>query len=177
MRLPGDLNKKQLINQMIRVNHSGEFGAKQIYTGQIRVLKNSEDQQLLQHMLDQELKHLDYFSQEITKRRIRPSIFIPIWQVLGCAIGFATAALGRNSAMICTEAVEEVIDQHYQDQLKVIKAENELNLVQNIAKFREDELEHKKIAQDKMENLNLAHKALYLLIKLGCKISIKLARH
>lgn len=176
MRLPGDLNKKQLIDQMIRVNHAGEYGAKQIYTGQMKVLKNPEDQQVLEHMLNQELTHLDYFSRELINRRASPSIFIPIWQMMGYAIGVATAHLGKTSAMVCTEAVEEVIDQHYQEQLSQLQNKNEEDLVNNIAKFRAEELEHQKIAQDHMQHLNLGHKILYNIIKLGCKISIKLAK-
>jgi ubiquinone biosynthesis monooxygenase Coq7 len=63
--LPGDLKKKQLIEQMIRVDHAGEYGAKQIYLGQLSVLKNSQDQQLLKHMAAQEEVHLDYFTKSI----------------------------------------------------------------------------------------------------------------
>lgn len=177
MRLPGDLKKNELIDQMIRVNHAGEFGAKQIYQGQMKVLKDPEDQKTLQHMLSQELTHLDYFSKELVERRTRPSIFMPIWQILGFAIGSSTAALGKNSAMICTEAVEEVIDEHYQDQLKQLENLGEQNLSNKISQFREEELEHQKIAQDQMKNLNLGHRMLYNLIKFGCKISINLAKY
>ena len=60
MILPGDLNIKKKREQVIRVNHAGEYGAKCIYSGQLAVLKSKEDQELLNHMKDQEQVHLDY---------------------------------------------------------------------------------------------------------------------
>jgi hypothetical protein len=36
-------NDKNFIEQVIRVNHAGEFGAKRIYEGQIKYLKNDDD--------------------------------------------------------------------------------------------------------------------------------------
>lgn len=174
--LPGDLKKKQLIEQMIRVDHAGEYGAKQIYLGQLSVLKNSQDQQLLKHMAAQEEVHLDYFTKSIQQRRVRPSILMPIWHVFGYVLGKASASLGKNSAMICTEAVEEVINDHYKEQFAQLKEIDELDLAENIEKFRQEELEHHDIAKANMSNLNLGHKLLYQSIKLGCKISISLAK-
>lgn len=175
--LPGNLNKKQSIDQMIRVNHAGEYGANRIYAGQMSVLKGASDQKLLQHMAEQEKVHLEYFNKEIQKRKVRPSAFLPLWHILGYSLGAATAALGKNAAMICTKAVEEVIDKHYQEQITQLQEQDEIELVQNINKFREEEVEHKDIAQENMKNLNLGHKILYDAIKLGCKFSIKIAKH
>jgi 3-demethoxyubiquinol 3-hydroxylase len=174
VRLPGDLNKEKLLDQIIRVNHAGEYGAKRIYAGQLDVLKDPEDQKTIKHMAEQEDVHLEYFSQEMQKRRVRPSLFLPIWHALGYALGAGTAALGKNAAMVCTEAVEEVIDEHYQEQLR--EEDIPKDLAKNIEKFRQEELEHHEIATSQMTNLNLGHKLLYETIKIGCKISIGLAK-
>lgn len=175
-RLPGDPDKNSIIERMIRVNHAGEYGAKQIYSGQISVLKDPKDQKLLNHMLNQELEHLDYFSKQLTARKIRPSIFMPVWHGLGYLIGAVTAYIGKDAAMVCTDAVEEVIDKHYQQQLKELEADTEQDLCSNISKFREEEIEHQKIAQDNLQRDSIANKLLYHFIKLGCKVSIKLAK-
>merc|ERR1712004_364336 len=46
------LTKSQLkmYNEFLRVNHAGEFGANQIYAGQHKVLKNTSDGPLIQHI-------------------------------------------------------------------------------------------------------------------------------
>lgn len=159
---------------MIRVNYAGEYGAKRIYAGQLAVLKEKEDQQLIKHMADQEEIHLEYFTKKMQELKVRPSAFMPIWHCLGYALGAGTAMLGKNSAMIATEAVEEVINEHYQEQLKDPSITGEL--AENIEKFRQEELEHHDIAKINMTELNLGHKLLYHFIKLGCKISINLAK-
>lgn len=172
--LPGDLKKEDLISQVIRVNHAGEYGAKQIYAGQLAVLKAPEEQLLLKHMAEQEEEHLQYFTKKMQELKVRPSAFMPIWHILGYALGAGTALLGKNAAMIATEAVEEVIDQHYQEQLQ--NPELNKDLAENIEKFRQEELEHKEIAQKNMTNLSVGHQLLYHAIKFGCKISINIAK-
>lgn len=166
--------KNNSLNEVIRVNHAGEFGAKRIYQGQMSVLKSKQDQDMLKMMKDQEEQHLKYFEQEMLKNRVRPSILMPIWNIMGYTLGKATALMGRNAAMIATEAIEEVIDKHYKSQTE--KKELPQELKGKIEQFRQEELEHKEKAQDNMKNLNPAHKILYHLIKLGCKASVCIAK-
>lgn len=176
MILPGNQTQKEFLNELIRVNHSGEYGAKCIYQGQMSVLKNKDTYEVLAAMAEQEQNHLDYFTKEMQERKVRPSVFIPLWHILGYALGKGTAMLGKTSAMVCTEAVEEVIDQHYQDQIKKLQNTKETELSEVIEKFRQEELEHCELAKKNMENLNFGHKLLYNAIKLGCKISIEIAK-
>jgi ubiquinone biosynthesis monooxygenase Coq7 len=173
MILPGDISKAELLEEIIRGDHAGEYGAKRIYQGQISVLKN---ELALKIMAEQEQEHLDYFTDEMRKRRVRPSVLMPIWHVLGYALGKGTAMLGKTAAMVCTEAVEEVIDLHYQEQLKKLALTQEKNLAQNIEKFRQEELEHYNLARENMKNLHIGHKILYNAIKLGCRLSIEIAK-
>ena len=52
---------KKLIDQIIRVNHAGEYGAKRIYEGQMEFTKDQEARKEIQEMYESELEHLDYF--------------------------------------------------------------------------------------------------------------------
>lgn len=162
------------LEQIIRVNHAGEFGAKRIYAGQMAILKDAEDQQLLQKMAQQEEVHLQYFTKAMQEHQVRPSVFLPLWDILGFALGASTAIAGKTAAMICTEAVEEVIDEHYKAQLKNENLPGDL--AENIEKFRQEELEHQQAAKEHRGELNLVHRALYQAIKLGCKVSIEIAK-
>ena len=71
-------------------------------------------------MKEHEKEHLKYFEQQLAERKIRPTILLPLWDVLGTALGFGTALLGKKATMLCTASVEEVIDQHYKDQIEYI---------------------------------------------------------
>ena len=68
--LHGDPDKKTQIEQMIRVDHAGEYGAARIYEGQLAVLENRPISKVIQHMADQEKRHLETFYQMIIKRRV-----------------------------------------------------------------------------------------------------------
>ncbi len=140
--LPGDLSQEQTLHRMIRVNHAGEYGAKQIYRGQLAVLGKRPCAPVLQHMADQEEEHLRVFSQMIGQRQVRPTALLPLWHGLGFALGAGTALMGEKAAMACTVAVEEVIDAHYAGQLEALP-EGEGELKETIARFREEELEHR----------------------------------
>jgi ubiquinone biosynthesis monooxygenase Coq7 len=171
-RLPGDADNTKYISQTIRVNHAGEYGAKRIYLGQLSVLKNDPE---IQHMLEQELEHLEYFEGELVKRHIRPSIFFPLWHVGGFMLGKITALMGRKAAMACTEAVEEVIDKHYQQQIETLDS-SEIELTKKCIKFREDEIEHKKAAINSGSQHTPFHFALTSSIKLISSLAINLAK-
>ena len=91
-----------------------------------------------------EKEHSDYFENEIKKRNIKPTKFLPLWDLLGVSLGFGSTLLGKKAAMLCTASVEEVIDKHYLDQINQLGPE-EKELKKKIIKFREDELNHKDI--------------------------------
>ena len=59
-----DDKNKDKIQEMIRVNHAGEFGAQKIYNAQIKYSKNKKLKKKLQHIAAEELVHLDYFEKE-----------------------------------------------------------------------------------------------------------------
>ena len=69
-------------------------------------------------MWEQEKVHLATFEQLLTMYRVRPTVFLPLWDILGYSLGYATASMGKESAMACTVAVEESITEHYNDQIR-----------------------------------------------------------
>lgn len=175
-RLPGDLSHDQLIANMVRVDHAGEYGAIRIYEGQLAVLGKTSVSDPIGKMLDQERGHLKQFDDLIVKRRIRPSALLPFWHVLGFALGAGTALLGRKAAMACTVAVEEVIDQHYTTQIKELDDQaNELKLKRIIKKFREEELEHRDVGLNSGATELPGFKVLRGVIKVGSLTAIWLS--
>lgn len=180
--LPGDptaantTSKEEYTKSAIRVNHAGEYGARRIYEGQIAILKkDTETVEILQHMKDQEAVHLSYFENEIVKRRIRPTLMQPLWHVAGFALGAGTALLGRKAAMACTEAVEEVIIDHYQEQIDTLP-KDEKELISAIQKFKDEEDEHRQIGVDNDAHETTAYPLLTHAIKTASKLAIKISK-
>ena len=140
---------KNRIKEFIRVDHAGERGAIKIYEGQLLALntfvKDDDLKNKIEEMKIHEKEHCDFFENEIKKRNIKPTKFLPLWDILGVGLGFGSAMLGKKATMLCTASVEEVIDEHYSNQIKELK-NDEKKLKEKIIKFREDELLHKDIA-------------------------------
>ena len=170
-RLPGDRTARAEIARMIRVDHAGEFGAKQIYAGQLAVLGRGPKGDIIRHMQAQEQVHLDTFSRLIADRRVRPTALLPLWRVAGFALGAVTAAMGSRAAMACTVAVEETIDAHYAAQSATLP-EDETVLRDTIETFRAEELEHRDIGLEHEAELAPAYRLLSAVIKVGCRAAI-----
>jgi ubiquinone biosynthesis monooxygenase Coq7 len=135
---------KEQLAAILRVNQAGEYGAKRIYEGQLAYLENKQAKQVVQHMYEQELEHLHYFNNQVVNRRVRPTAMQPLWHIAAFSLGAISALLGTKMAMACTVAVEEVIDAHYQDQIKNLQNnEKEQALTSSIKRFQTDENEHR----------------------------------
>ena len=173
-QLPGDPSREGKVQRMLRVDHAGEYGAVQIYKGQMAVLGRSPQRDVLQQMLDQEQAHLETFEEWIANRRVRPTVLTPCWHVAGYALGMATALLGERAAMACTVAVEEVIDEHYEGQLRQL-GEEESELKETIAAFRADELAHKDLAIERGGEEAPAYALLSGAIKAASRLAIWLS--
>ena len=164
------------IEAMIRVDHAGEYGAVRIYEGQLAVLKRrkSASVETIQHMADQEQRHLKTFDRLVNERRVRPTALEPVWRVAGFALGAVTAAMGEKAAFACTAAVEEVIDEHYASQVAALK-DKDPALKATVEDFRADEAAHREEALKQGAEQAPGYKLLSETIKAGCRIAIKLS--
>ena len=166
------------VEEFIRVDHAGERGAVKIYEGQLlalnTIVKNENLKKTIEDMKEHEIEHCQFFEEEIKKRNIEPTRFLPLWDLLGVGLGFGSTILGKKSAMLCTASVEEVIDKHYQDQINQL-GPDEKNLKKKITKFREDELHHKNIAYEKGATKKGLYSIMDKIIKTGSKIAIRIS--
>ncbi|MDC0037616.1 demethoxyubiquinone hydroxylase family protein [Alphaproteobacteria bacterium] len=167
---------RSILEEIIRVDHAGEYGATRIYDGQIAVFgKNSKIGKTIQHMADQEQEHIQKFEELIVKNRVRPTALIPVWNVAGYALGVSTALLGEKAAMACTVAVETVIGNHYGEQLSLLE-DDQKELKKTIKKFKADELEHHDIGIAHNAEKTPGYKVLSKVIEIGCKTAIKISK-
>ena len=166
------------VEEFIRVDHAGERGAIKIYEGQLLALntfvKDENLKKTIEKMKKHEKEHLDFFSKEIKKRKIKPTKLIPLWDVLSVGLGFSSAIMGKKAAMLCTASVEEVIDKHYQNQINQLHS-NEKVLKEKIKKFRDDELHHKNIAYENGASKEGLYLILDKIIKTGSKVAISIS--
>jgi len=167
---------KNLLEEIIRVDQAGELGATKIYEGQLAIFgKNSKIGKKIQHMADQEQKHITTFNNLIVEKKVRPTLMMPLWNILGYSLGITTALMGKKAAMACTVAVEDVIGKHYEKQAKELK-NSEPKLKKIILEFRDDELEHYDIGIANEAEQTLGYNILTNIIKTGCKTAIAVSK-
>ena len=166
------------VQEFIRVDHAGERGAVKIYEGQLlalnTIVKNESLKEQIEEMKIHEKEHSDFFEKEIKKRKIKPTKFLPLWDLLGVGLGFGSTLLGKKAAMLCTASVEEVIDKHYLDQINQLGPEEE-ELKKKITKFRQDELDHKDIAYEEGATKKGFYAIMDRIIKTGSKLAINIS--
>ena len=171
-------SSKNKVEEFIRVDHAGERGAVKIYEGQLLALntlvKNESLKKTIEEMKIHEKEHCDFFEIEIKKRKIKPTKFLPLWDLLGVGLGFGSTLLGKKAAMLCTASVEEVIDEHYQNQINQLGSDEKV-LKKKIIKFREDELHHKDIAYDEGATKKGLYSIMDKIIKTGSKVAISIS--
>jgi len=172
------MTSKNKVEEFIRVDHAGERGAVKIYEGQLLALntlvKDEDLKKTIEEMKIHEKEHCEFFEKEIKKRKISPTKFLPLWDLLGVGLGFGSTLLGKKAAMLCTASVEEVIDKHYLSQINQLDSK-EKEQKKNIIKFREDELHHKNIAYEKGATKKGCYSILDKIIKTGSKIAINIS--
>ena len=167
---------RSILEEIIRVDHAGEYGATRIYDGQIAVFgKNSKIGKTIQHMADQEQEHIETFQQLIVNNRVRPTVLLPVWNVAGYALGAATAMMGEKAAMACTVAVEKVIGEHYNEQQSLLGYDQK-KLKKIIKKFEADELEHHDIGIAHDAEKTPGYRILSKIIEMGCKTAIAVSK-
>lgn len=170
-----DLRTKAILDRIIRVDHAGELGADRIYAGQLFVLGKTDVGPVIKEMWEQEKEHLQKFEELIPEQRVRPTVMIPLWNVAGFALGAGTALLGKEAAMACTVAVEEVIGEHYDNQIRTLlkdDPEKHAELLKTLKKFRDDELHHHDTGLEHDAEKAPMYKAMTEVIKVGCKAAV-----
>lgn len=165
--------------EMLRVDHAGEYGAVAIYRGQLAVFERQSGRERitgqLKEMAGQEQEHLDAFDKLLNAGSVRPTALSPVWNAAGFALGAATALLGEKAAHACTEAVETVIEEHYGDQITELEAAGETELAARMTKFRDEEVAHKELATAEGAAEAPGYPVLSALIRFGCRAAIRIS--
>lgn len=127
------IKEQKKLDTILRVDQAGELAANWIYMGQYAVLgkdpgsgplikvryddKTYRTRKLIlpKEMWEQERKHLMVMNKLQVQYRVRPTGLWEIAKIAGFGLGAITALMSREAAMACTEAVETVIGEHYDE--------------------------------------------------------------
>ncbi|MFN7662255.1 MAG: demethoxyubiquinone hydroxylase family protein [Alphaproteobacteria bacterium] len=164
------------LQSLIRVNHAGERAAVKLYQGQLEILGQSQYAPLLSHMLTQESNHFQKFESHRIQNQIPPTLLEPLWDKAAYGLGIISALLGPKAAMACTLAIEEVIEDHYAQQLNDLPLDTPMDVKNLVTTCYQEEQEHKHIGHDHHAEEMKGYKTFKNLIKVGCRAAIWISK-
>ena len=133
----------KLLESFLRSDHAGEVGAVYIYKGILSIAKDPVLVEFSKRHLETEREHLRKIEEvlPLSKR----SKLVGIWKVAGYLLGFLPSLLGPRIVFATIEAVESFVEDHYEEQLKYLRAQNDPDqaLIDLLQSCQDDEIEHK----------------------------------
>ena len=133
----------KLLESFLRSDHAGEVGAVYIYKGILSIAKDPALVEFSKRHLETEKEHLRKIEEvlPVSKR----SKLVGIWKVAGYLLGFLPSLFGPRIVFATIEAVESFVEDHYEEQLRYLRAQDDpdqalINLLQSC---QDDEIEHK----------------------------------
>ena len=133
----------KLLESFLRSDHAGEVGAVYIYKGILSIAKDPALVEFSKRHLETEKEHLRKIEEvlPVSKR----SKLVGIWKVAGYLLGFLPSLFGPRIVFATIEAVESFVEDHYEEQLKYLRAQNDPDqaLIDLLQSCQEDEIEHK----------------------------------
>ena len=97
---PGQGADKARMDEILRVDHAGEYAAVLIYRAQRAVFEARKGREAitrdLGEMQDQEAVHLARFERLLNERKVRPTAMTPVWRLAASALGAGTALIGEK---------------------------------------------------------------------------------
>lgn len=144
---------QKTIQNILKVNHAGEYGAIRIYRAQLWAARRwyPDIVEFLEETLGHELNHCAMFYDAMPQRETRPCRVMSLWGNGGYVLGFMTALFGEQNIWVCTAAVEETVHKHLIEQLAFLEnKDEELRLL--IDSIKVEELHHLEHANSRILN-------------------------
>ena len=129
--------------RIIKVDHAGEHGAVNIYTGQIFMARLTAPELVseLTEFKSHELRHREIFRLELHRRGRRRCRSYWLCGFGGLVLGLITGLLGRSAIAATTVAVERVVLRHLEEQVARLRVADP-SAVAAISAIIADEREH-----------------------------------
>ena len=174
----GEYDHSVTIRRILKVNHAGEAGAVRIYQAQLLVSQFLHPSlvEFLSETLGHEIEHKELFRRAMDEggRKARPCRALWLWGTGGWVLGIMTALAGRHFVWVCTEAVEETVHQHLEDQLVWLSGKDD-DLADLISSIQDEELGHLNEARAHITKRGWASQILYRIISVATETVIWLS--
>lgn len=158
-----------IAEKMIKVDHAGENGAVNIYRAQTLVARFRAPSLVkrLKHFQSHEEEHRRIFSTYLSDKGIRRCVSYHLNGIGGFTLGFLTAIIGPSAIAATTYAVESVVLEHLNHQMKFLQ-EIDPAAYNAVSAIYRDEKEHHDEAKQRLQDGNPTLTAIMVSIIKAC---------
>ena len=158
----------------LRSDHAGETGAVYIYRGILALTRDPEVIAFAREHRTTEERHLAIMEQLIPPAR--RSRLLPVWRLAGWLTGALPALFGAQAVYRTIDAVESFVDEHYREQIDLLDGrENYRNLRQVLIECRDDELEHRDDARNRLPPAGFLGRLWTAMVGSGSRVGVAIA--
>lgn len=158
---------KSIAEKMIKVDHTGENGAVNIYRAQrwVSYIRARHFIPQLQEFQSHEEEHRDIFMARLNEMGVRQCVSFHLSGIGGFALGLITGLLGPSAIAATTYAVEDVVLTHLEHQMPYLQQEDP-DSYEAVRQIYDDEMSHHQTAEVQMQQDKLLTKLLIVIVKL-----------
>lgn len=172
-----DLQKKELLDSYLRSNHTALSSFQSLASGQSLFLSDLVQDFMKNKKLEQDEKH---FNQVFLERRVRPTLFLPIFNTVAYGVGATSALLGKEMALFLQMSVKDALSEHYDDQLRHMNElgyttdSEDIELREVIKKNRDVDIDLLSPNEAKQPNVPF-NETLSMIVRTGTKFALWLS--
>jgi len=158
---------KTIAEKMIKVDHTGENGAVNIYRAQ-RLVAHVRARHLIPQLTEfqaHEEEHREIFWQRLNNIGVRRCRSYHLSGLGGFALGLVTGLIGPSAIAATTYAVEDVVLTHLEHQMPYLKREAPESYIA-VREIYDDEMAHHETAAVQMQQDKFLTKILVRIVKL-----------
>lgn len=154
--------------KMIKVDHTGENGAVNIYRAQAigaQLFARDLLPEIKENQAHEE-RHRDIFANQLKSWGVRRCVSFHLSGIGGFVLGLFTGLMGRQAIHATTFAVEHVVLEHLEHQLSYLK-EADIEAFKCVAAIVAEEQEHHDYAENNLKKDNWLNKLLIVIVKVS----------
>jgi ubiquinone biosynthesis monooxygenase Coq7 len=142
-----EVETRQHVAGLMRVNHAGEICAQALYAGQAVTARDSKVRESMQQAADEEIDHLAWCESRLDELSSKPSLLNPLWYAGSFAIGALAGLAGDKWSLGFVRETEIQVEAHLQQHLQRLPAEDARSQA-ILDQMKSDEAEHARMAEE-----------------------------
>ena len=136
---------RQLINRLMRINHTGEVSAQGLYRGQAMTANRPDIKAQMDRAAMEENDHLNWTEKRLHALDGRKSLLNPLFYWGSFAIGAAAGKIGDKWSLGFVKETEDQVIKHLEEHINHLPA-HALAAMAILQKMKEDETHHGDVA-------------------------------